>query len=89
MVCLGLIKKLTELLGIEVDLDELIKAGESLQKMLSRLLADSHDLRHYIQKLEEQYELEGTAPIEPLEGADRIIKEVEDFLRNQRNRGEA
>ena len=89
MVCLGLVKRLTELLGIEVDLEELRKAGEDLQEMLSRLLADSHDLRGYIQKLEEQYELEGTAPREPLEGADRIIKEVEDFLKYQRNEGEA
>jgi proteasome assembly chaperone (PAC2) family protein len=88
MVCFELVKKLTGLLRIEVDLEELRKAGEYLQEMLSRLLADSHDLRGYIQKLEEQYELEGTAPREPLEGADRIIKEVEDFLRNQRHRGE-
>jgi hypothetical protein len=42
----------------------------------------------YIKKLEEQYEIEGITPGEPLQGADRIIKEVEDFLRSQRRKGE-
>lgn len=88
MVCLVLGKKLTELLDIEVDLEEIRTAGEYLQDMLNRLLADSNDLRLYVQKLEEQYELEGTVPREPLEGADKIIREVEDFLRNQRRGGE-
>ncbi|UCH51936.1 MAG: PAC2 family protein [Chloroflexota bacterium] len=87
-VCLGLVKKLTELLEIEVDTEELIKAGERLQNTLNQLLADSEELRHYIQKLEEQYEIQGITPGEPLQGADRIIKEVEDFLRDQRHRGE-
>jgi len=88
MVCLVLVRKLTELMEIEIDLTELIKAGEYLQDMLNRLLADSEELQLYIKKLEEQYEIEGITPREPLQGADRIIKEVEDFLHNQRGKGE-
>ncbi|MBM4447286.1 MAG: PAC2 family protein [Chloroflexi bacterium] len=88
MVCLGLVKKLTELLEIEIDFAELIKAGEHLQDMLNQLLADNKELQLYIQKLEEQYEIEGITPREPSPGADRIIKEVEDFLRSQRRKGE-
>jgi hypothetical protein len=88
MVCLGLVRKLTELMEIEIDLTELIKAGEYLQDMLNRLLADSEELQLYIKKLEEQYEIEGIGPREPSPGADRIIREVEDFLRNQRQKGE-
>jgi len=88
MVCLGLVKKLTELLEIEIDIKELIKAGEYLQDMLNRLLADSKELQLYVKKMEEQYELEGITPREPLQGADRIIKEVEDFLQNQRHNKE-
>jgi proteasome assembly chaperone (PAC2) family protein len=88
MVCLGLVRKLTELMEIEIDLTELIKAGEYLQDMLNRLLTDSEELQLYIKKLEEQYEIQGTAPREPSPGADRIIREVEDFLRNQRWKGE-
>jgi len=91
IVCLGLVKKLMELLEIEIDLKELEKAGEYLQDMLDRLLSDSEELQLYVKKLEEQYELEGITPREPLQGADRIIKEVEDFLRDkrQKNDGEA
>jgi proteasome assembly chaperone (PAC2) family protein len=88
MVCFGLVRKLTELVEIEIDLTELIKAGEYLQDMLNRLLADSEELQLYIKKLEEQYEIEGIGPREPSPGADRIIREVEDFLRNQRRTGE-
>ena len=88
MVCLSLVRKLAELTEIEVDLTELIKASEYLQDMLRRLLVDSEELQQYIKKLEEQYEIEGAAPREPSPGADRIIREVEDFLRNQRRIGE-
>jgi proteasome assembly chaperone (PAC2) family protein len=88
MVCLELVRKLAELVGIEIDLTELIKAGEYLQDMLNSLLADSEELQLYVKKLEEQYEIEGTAPREPSPGGDRIIKEVEDYLRKQRRKGE-
>ena len=89
MVCLALVRKLTELMEIEIDLTELIKAGEYLKDMLNRLLADSEELQIYIKKLEEQYEIEGITSREPSPGADRIIREVEDFLRNQRRQGES
>jgi hypothetical protein len=74
---------------IEIDLTELIKASEYLKDMLNRLLVDSEELHVYIKKLEEQYEIEGTSPREPSPGADRIIREVEDFLGNQRRKGES
>ena len=89
MVCLALVRKLTELMEIEIDLTELIKAGEYLKDMLNRLLADSEELQVYIKKLEEQYEIEGITSREPSPGADRIIREVEDFLHNQRRQGES
>jgi len=88
MVCRSLVKKLTEMLEIEIDTKELLIAGEHLQDMLNRLLSDNEDLQLYIKKLEEQYELEGTTPGEPSQGADRIVREVEDFLRNQRRKEE-
>jgi proteasome assembly chaperone (PAC2) family protein len=88
MVCLGLIRKLAELLEIEVDLTELIKAGEYLEDMLNRLLSDNEELQQYIKKLEEQYEIQGTSTGEPSPGADRIVREVEDFLRGQRRKEE-
>ena len=88
MVCLALLKKLSELMEIQIDLEEVKKAGEYLQQMLSRLLAGSDQLCQYVRKLEEQYDLEGTAPAEPLEDTNRIVKEVEDFLRSERHKPE-
>jgi len=88
MVCLALVRKLTEMIEFEIDLTELIKAGEYLQDMLNRLLADSQELQAYVKQLEEQYEVQGIAPREPSPGADRIVREVEDFLRHQRGQGE-
>ncbi|MBC8512338.1 MAG: PAC2 family protein [Dehalococcoidia bacterium] len=88
MVCLALLSKLTQLLDIEIDVEELKKSGEYLQQMLSRLLAENHELRQYVKKLEEQYDLQGTAPAELLEDANRIVKEVEDFLRSERHKPE-
>lgn len=86
-VCFGLLRKLTELLEIEIDLEEVKKAGEYLQDMLGRLLTESDELRLYVQKLEEQYEVEGGRVGEVFEGADKIIKEVEEFLRQERRKG--
>jgi len=83
-VCLALLRKLTELSGIEVDLEEMERAAEYLQGVLNKLLVENEELSRYIQKLEEQYEAEGGRPAGPVEGADRIIREVEDFLRTQR-----
>ncbi len=88
IVCLALVKKLTELLRIEIDLTELARAGDCLKATLNRLLAESGNLRDYVRKLEEQCEHEGIAPQEPAGDTDRIIEEVENFLRNQRHRGE-
>lgn len=87
-VCFGLLQKLAGLLEIEVDLEEIRQTSDSLQQTLDRLLAENEELRLYIRKLEEQYETEGIppAPRESLEGADKIIKEVEEFLRDERRR---
>lgn len=88
-VCLGLLRKLLGLLEIEIDLSEITEAANSLQETLDRLLAENEELRLYIQQLEEQYDIEGTVPGQVLEGTDKIIREVEDFLRKERRGGDA
>ena len=89
MVCSELLYKLTELLEIEVDMEEVTKAGEYLKKTLSRLLEKSDELRFYVQKLEEQYEVEGMAPGGLSEDTEKIVREVEDFLKGERHGGES
>lgn len=81
MVCLGLLQKLLEL---KVNLKEMKEAASSLQETLDQLLSQNEELRLYVQKLEEQHGFEGALPGELLEGTDKIIKEVEDFLKRER-----
>ena len=84
IVCLRLLQKLLELLRIEVDLKEMRQAASSMREALDRLLTENRELRLYIHKLEEQYDFEGIVPGELLEGVDKIIKEIEDFLKRER-----
>jgi len=87
MVCLEIVKKIIELLEIEVDIDELRKAADNLFEMLNKLISANQQMSVFLKALEEQYDLEGSAPNTELEGADQIIKDIEDFLRNQRYNG--
>jgi len=89
VVCLSLLQKLLGLLEIEIDLSELREAADSLQEALDRFLTENEELRLYVQQLEEQYDLEGAAPREPLAGADKVIREIEDFLKKERHGGDA
>jgi proteasome assembly chaperone (PAC2) family protein len=87
MVCLEIEKKIIELLGINVDLEELKTASDNLAEMLKRLIGENEQMRNFLKALEEQYDLEGSAPNAEVEGAGQIIKDIEDFLRNQRRSG--
>jgi proteasome assembly chaperone (PAC2) family protein len=87
MVCLEVTKKIIELLGIYVDLAELSNAAANLGETLNRLIAENEQMRTFLKALEEQYDHEGGAPNIEVEGAGQIIKDIEDFLRNQRNSG--
>ncbi len=88
MVCLALAGKLVEMLGIEVDLEELRQASEYLREMLDRLLAENKELALYVKRLEKEYLSQSAPSAERSEDAERIIREVEDFLRQQRDKGE-
>ncbi len=88
MVCLALAEKLVDMLGVKVDLEELRQAGEYLSGTLDRLLAENKELALYVKKLEKEYLSQPAPSVERTEDAERIIKEVEDFLRQQRDKGE-
>jgi len=87
MVCLEVTSKVAAVLGIGVDLSELTAAADNLSKTLDRLIDGNEQMRNFLKALEEQYDLEGSAPNTEVEGAGQIIKDIEDFLRNQRYKG--
>jgi proteasome assembly chaperone (PAC2) family protein len=86
MVCFEIIKKMSAVLGIDVSLADIKKSADSLFTILNRLLYENEQMRNFLRALEDQYDQVGSSPgtEATVAGADQIIKDIEDFLRNQR-----
>lgn len=82
-----LLTKLKELLGLELNLDDLRAAAASFQEEISKLLATQPEIQSYVQHLEEQYERQEGAALD-IPSPEALVKELEDFLRRQRKNGE-
>jgi len=89
-VCHALLSRVCPLLGLPLNLAELKAAGEYLDETLNRMLAQHEGLRQWVQRLQEQSEGTASSSEPPAEGigdTERIIREVEEFLRREQ-RGE-
>ncbi|MBN1375498.1 MAG: PAC2 family protein [Dehalococcoidia bacterium] len=84
IVCLEIAKKISLLLNIDIDFSELNKASIYLFEMLNKLISENEQMRNFLNSLEDQYDLEGGPSDIEVEGTDQIIKDIEDFLKNQR-----
>lgn len=84
LTCLALLNKLIGLLEIKLDLADMEAMAKQFSSKLDQLMTQSTKLALYIRKLEKQYEGKGKASIKDLESADKIVKEVEDFLKKER-----
>ncbi len=82
-VCYSILSKLTRMVGIAVDLEDLKKAGEYLDDQVSRAIKQKPELEDYVRRLEEEYSKGMYQAGEPL--AKDIIREVEDFLRRKKD----
>lgn len=82
-ICRGILGKLAEMLEAPLDLEELGKAAEYLDKQVSKAIEEKPELREYVRRLEEEYSKGEYQAREPL--AEDIIKEVEDFLRKKKD----
>lgn len=88
-VCYALLARVGLLLDIRWNLSDLRAAGEYLDEQLSRMLRQHEELRLYVQRLEEQVRgAREPSPEEGLEDTERIIRDVEDFLRREQGRGD-
>ena len=84
-VCRTIVAALNLLLDIKVDLKDLDKAAKQMDAALERLMGQNQNLRSHVQRLEQQHD--ATTPSQmPLEGADQVIKDVEEFLRNEQRK---
>lgn len=73
-VCYSMLIKLTAMLEIELDLEDIRKASEYLDEQVNKAIEQKPELGEYVKRLEGKHRFG-----EPL--AEDIIKEVEDFLR--------
>ena len=92
-VCYGMLRKLSELLDLPVDLEEIRGAAHALELRVDRLLADNSELQEYVRQLEASEE--GTAePPEPetageppeIPSPEAVVQELEEFLRQEQQR---
>jgi proteasome assembly chaperone (PAC2) family protein len=83
-VCYGVLKGLTEMLQIEIDLEEIIGAGEYLDEQVSKAISQKPELEEYVRNLEKEYQAMEKYR-EPAKEED-IIREIENFL--QKGQGE-
>ena len=78
-VCYGILKGLTKMLQIELDLQEIIGASEYLDEQISEAISQKPELEEYVKNLEKEYQAMEKYE-EPAKQED-IIKEIENFLR--------
>lgn len=81
-----MLKKVTEIIPIGIDLEEVRQAAIAFDYQIDKALAQSTEMQSYVRRLEEIYE-KGERHKEVMEGD--IVKEAEEFLRRlQEQQGE-
>lgn len=79
-VCYGVLKRLVNILELDISLDEIRRAGEYLVEQVNKVVAQNARLQEYVRRLEEGYVLPRERTEEVVEDG-RIIREIEDFLK--------
>jgi hypothetical protein len=89
-VCYGMLRKLSELLDLPVDLEEMRGAAHALELRVDRLLADNSELQEYVRQLEasEERAAEPAPPGElpEIPSPEAVVQELEEFLRQEQQR---
>jgi proteasome assembly chaperone (PAC2) family protein len=69
--------KASELLGLSVEISDLATRSREFRDTVDEAIGDNRELRQYVERLEHE------AAEEDVEHADRLVSEIEDFLRDQ------
>lgn len=85
----ALLTRLRSLIDVDVDLEELRLAGEAYQEEVNKVIAKQPDVSSYVTRLEQRYDAaESNQPSEEIPSPDTMVRELEDFLRSQRQEPE-
>ncbi len=82
-VSYGIILKLSRFLKLEVDLTEIRANATNLEEQIERAISKDPELQSYVRKLEEGA---GATGAEEMPSSDVIVRDLEDFLRRQREK---
>lgn len=81
-----LLDKVRRLLDIQLDLEDLRRAGDRFEQKATEAIASQEEVVEYVRKLEEAYDASQAA--EPLSDdiptPDEVIQDLEEFLKSQR-----
>src|SRR5215211_2420320 len=90
-VCHGVLDKLSTLVGLSIDLDELKGASRALEARVDEALAGNEELQSYVSRLDqglvdeeppdEEAELADDEPPGEIPSSDVVLRELEEFLR--------
>ena len=72
----ALVLKASELLGVSVDIGDLVMASRQFLDTVNEAIEGNEELLHYVEQLEQEAEIEA-------EESFRLVEEIEDFLRGQ------
>ena len=87
-VSYSLLTKLRSFVDFEVDLEELRLAGDAFDSEVAKSIAKQPDVTNYVQRLEQRYDA-ANAPSGDIPSPDIMVKELEDFLKSQRDESES
>ena len=78
----ALLQRLCTLVDIEVELEEMHKAGETFEAEVTKLISKQPEMKTYVQRLEQRYDA-AHAPSGEIPSPDAMVQELEEFLRSQ------
>lgn len=85
-VCMSLLETLGRFIGVAVDVEDLRLASVQMDRALDSMVSGDPQLRAQVKEMEEAYDSEMGAE-KTSEGTEEVIRDLEDFLRNEGTRG--
>ena len=79
--------KLKSLVDFDLDLTELRSAGEAFETEVSKVISQKADVSNYVKRLEQRHDA-AQETSDDIPSPDEMVKELEEFLRSQRQRGQ-